>query len=156
MNFKKKEKTFLKKHALDAHKEFPLKLKKFGTKLGELKDDDLEILSRVTAEIDWLVLSENEITNQGIHHISKINTIRILDLKDVKIDDDCITDLVNLKSLEELNIRYTDISPKGLLSIVAQLPNLKTICHKLDNAPLDIKEQLFSLNPLLEVRLDVS
>ncbi|MFL0684239.1 MAG: hypothetical protein ACJLTB_13615 [Algoriphagus aquaeductus] len=152
MNRKKQEKAFLEKYGLKEFNAFPVHLPRFGSKLGDITDSDLEILSRYVGSIDRLILSENEITNQGLSHLSQI-MIKTLEIDGNSLDDHCLPHLIKMKSLVDLNIRHTAISVRGLMDLIENLPNLKSITHTLNEADHNQIQEIELEKPDLELRI---
>jgi hypothetical protein len=90
-------------------------------------DEEMGFLVKRIKRIDMLDLHETTITNAGIAHLVKLESLQELRLKSNKeIDNGCMVFLNQIPTLEFLHLRYTNVNVDGLKAIPA-LVNLKTV-----------------------------
>ena len=129
MSKRTRERNFWLRYGISNPKRVPDNCDQFGSRFEDLTDEDLDHFTRRVKRVDSVILGENDVTNEGVAHLTRLEYLRKLDLKDLNIDDACLTDLLKLQSLEWLNIRSTNISPEGILTIQEGLKNLKTFIY---------------------------
>lgn len=67
-----------------------------------------------------------DITDEGVQHLSKLNALESLDLEACKgVTDAAVPALMKLKSLRELDISRTSITADGVARLKAALPNTR-------------------------------
>ena len=113
------------------------KLEKAGAlvsvnKAGEVKaiqfvgkrteDKHLELLPEAT-ELEKLIISYTNITDDGLVHLSSLKKLRILSLFRNSIGDAGMVHLEQLTALEQLNLEETGLSDRG----IPKLCNLKNL-----------------------------
>ncbi len=77
---------------------------------GQMTDEFMEVIGDNLHELEELDCSANAITNQGIRYLSKVTSLRVLDLSLCDIDDNCIDDLLKLQNLTACHLSGTGIS----------------------------------------------
>ncbi len=86
--------------------------------LAELADcEDLQILN----------LSQNEITGEGLKHLTRLGRLDDLDLGYTEVSDDDLGTLGEIVSLRRLDLSHNRLSGRGFHSL-APLKNLETVC----------------------------
>ena len=144
---KLKEKRFLASLRFYARlpddvEEIPAHIKHFRCKDAGINDDWLEKMVSVVKSIDMLDLDENEITNEGVLHLTKLESLKELRLKACRLIDNESLDYLNqMTSLELLHIGGTGITIEHLVKL-SGLNNLKTILVSSDLDKETVREIL--------------
>ena len=109
--------------------------------IPDLNDEGLTyFLTRING-INMLDLNETEITNDSITFLSNLEYVNELRLKGcLEIDDDCISHLNKMTSLQFLHIKDTGITIDGILQL---------------NALKNLRELLFSVEDIETVKDDI-
>jgi hypothetical protein len=93
----------------------------------EFNDDDLNRLITQLAGLGGVreldLDGRTKITNRGIHRLSQIESLEILYLCNVSIDDSAVPQLISLRRLRFLDIYRTNISLTGAMQVQDALPN---------------------------------
>ena len=63
------------------------------------------------------------ITNTGVEHLSRLETLKVLTLDGVRIDDDVADSIRNMKQLEWLSVEGCAVSD-AIVAAVSECPNL--------------------------------
>ena len=107
--------------------KIPEHIHHFRCKDAGIVDTWLEKMVTVVRSINMLDLDENEITNEGILHLTKLESLKELRLKSCSlIDNGSLGYLSQITSLELLHIGETGITIDQLIKLKT-LKNLKTI-----------------------------
>lgn len=133
MSKRNREKNFWRRYGISNPKRAPETWSRFGAPQGYVTDEDLDHLTQRVKKVEVMVLDENEVTNEGVSFLGRLEYLRELNLKGLTIDDDCLPHLLKLQSLEWLHIKSTRISPTGVEKLLAGLENLKTLIYSLDS-----------------------
>lgn len=116
--------------------------------LPELNDDGLFHYIKNLRGINMLDLNETEITNNAIEMISKLEYVTELRIKGCEnIDDKCIADLNNIKSLKFLHLKDTSITIDGILQL-KDLTDLTTLLFSVDDTAV-IEDKMLLLQEML-------
>jgi hypothetical protein len=116
--------------------------------IDELDDEGFAYLMAGIKGVNMLDLNETEITNESIRLITTFEYIKELRAKGCHLlNDNCVTDLNKITSLEFLHLRNTAIMTNGLLKL-SNLTNLKTLMFSADDIGA-IKEKLIQLKIML-------
>ena len=94
-----------------------------------ISDEHAEGLSRLT-KVRILWLDGTKIGNGAIYHLGQLarsKRIVTLGLESTNITDSCIDDLTKLKSLRTLDVRNTKITTTGMEKIAKQLPKCRLL-----------------------------
>lgn len=113
-------------------KELPDHIPFLNQTASDYTDEQLEKLVSKISSIGVLKLDENDITNEGVQHLTKLKSIKELQLKDTRIDDDAIPYLQQLTDLEVLHLGSTRVTIDGILRLTS-LPKLKKLLFSLDD-----------------------
>ncbi|WP_156307757.1 c-type cytochrome domain-containing protein [Sphingobacterium endophyticum] len=93
-----------------------------GIKLPEISP----VLLKVSKNIIWLNLSENEIADTDLNILKEFHNLEKIRLDKNPITDQASEFLVGLKKLNAVNLNETNITEKSL-NILAKNPNIKTV-----------------------------
>ena len=66
-------------------------------------------------------------TDQTVHKLTQLTKLEKLWLHDLLISDDSLNSLAQMKSLQELHIYATQISPTGFQDLQKSLPHCRII-----------------------------
>jgi len=92
-----------------------------------ITDDELLFIAKRIKKIGMLDLYYSTISNDGIKHLTQLDSLQELRLKgNTVIDNGCMKFLNEIKSLEFLHVRNTAVNVDGLKDILS-LTNLKTV-----------------------------
>lgn len=106
--------------------------------IPDINDESLVYFLTDINGINMLDLNETEITNDSIMFLSNLEYVNELRLKGcIEIDDDCISHLNKMTSLQFLHIKDTGITIEGVLQL---------------NALTNLRELLFSVNDIVAVK----
>lgn len=112
--------------------------------LDDLNDDGFAFLIDNVRGVNMLDLDETEIGNESINKITHLEYVKELRLKGCRnIDDDCISDINKLSSLELLHVKGTKITIEGLLQL-RNLKNLSTLLFSADETE-DLSNKIATL-----------
>ena len=111
--------------------------------LTQLTDAAIVQLSQIPA-LERLSLHWNEnITNSSMMYLTKLNSLRMLDIKHSKVTDEGLEHLAQIKSLENLTLPDGGVTDAGVEHI-SQLHNLKYLwAGSRSSSPLTDKSLLF-------------
>jgi hypothetical protein len=116
--------------------------------IPDLDDEGFAYLLTHVKGINMLDLNETEITNASIALLTKLEYVNELRIKGcTDIDDDCITDLNKITSLQFLHVKNTGITIDGILQLNA-LTKLTDILFSNDDDK-DIKDKMLLLKNML-------
>ncbi len=116
--------------------------------IPDLDDEGLAYLLTHVKGVNMLDLNETEITNASIALLTKLEYVNELRLKGcTEIDNDCITDLNKITSLQFLHVKDTGITIDGLLQLTA-LTTLTQLLFSADDTAA-IKEKILLLKERL-------
>lgn len=122
--------------------EIPAHINHFRCKDAGIDDYWLEKLVSAIKSINMLDLDENEITNEGIYHLTKLENLKELRLKECNlIDNGCLEYLNQIHSLELLHIGGTSITIDHLIKLNG-LVKLKTLLVSSDLEKETVREIL--------------
>jgi hypothetical protein len=93
--------------------------------LRDLSDDKLDCLDAF-GRLEWLDLTDTQVTDAGLAHVSGLIQLRTLNLRATRVGDAGLDNLRTLKKLQTLDLDGTDVGDAGLLQI-AGLPQLRTL-----------------------------
>ena len=116
-------------------------------------DDELLLLVGRIRSIGMLDLNETAITNEGIRHLTQLENLEELRLKEcMEIDDGCIPFLNQLTTLKLLYLKSTPVTLPALMGLTA-LAQLETLFIGADDPSLFEKEiaQIFKNLPQVEL-----
>ncbi len=133
-------------------KELPEHIPFLNQTASDYTDDQLkELVSRISS-IGVLKLDENDITNEGVQHLTKLHSLKELQLKDTRIDDDAIPYLKQLDDLEVLHLGRTQVTLNGILQLKS-LPKLRKLLFSLDDteAEKDKLDEFIKAAPECEI-----
>lgn len=107
--------------------EVPAHLERVNFRRYNVNDTGILRMVEYVRSIYQLDLDETDITNESIRHLSQLEKIQELRLKNcTSIDDGCLPDLYNIKGLELLHLGGTSITAKGLKDI-SRLTDLRLL-----------------------------
>lgn len=107
--------------------EIPTSFKRVTFRLYNVDDEGLLKMVSYVKSIDQLDLDGTDITNEGIAHLTQLEQLKELRLKEcMAIDNGCIDFLCEIQSLELLHLGGTGVNPDGLEKLGC-LRNLKLL-----------------------------
>lgn len=116
--------------------------------IPDLNDDGLAYFLTGINGINMLDLNETEITNDSITLLSNLEYVNELRLKGcLEIDDDCISHLNKMTSLQFLHIKDTAITIDGILQLNA-LKNLRELLFSVEDIET-VKDDMLLLKIML-------
>lgn len=111
----------------------------------DVDDEGLQFLVGRIKAINMLDLKDTNITAEGIRHLTKLESVRELRLKECReLDDSCMPYICQLTSLILLQINCTGITEEGLRHIGA-LKNLQTLFLSLDTERENVRATLYEI-----------
>lgn len=95
----------------------------------DITDDGLRALSRVP-ELWALTLADTRVGDPGLQHLVGLRNLQYLSLEGTKITDDGLRHLADLRNVRDLSLKYTEVTDAGLqwLGRLDKLENLE-LCH---------------------------
>ena len=93
---------------------------------ADLTDDFLARLAEFP-NLKILNISQNDVTGEGLKHLTALTHLEDLDLSYTKVNDDDMATLGEIHSLRRLDLSHNRLSGRGFHSL-ATLENLETIC----------------------------
>jgi Leucine-rich repeat (LRR) protein len=151
MKFDKKEKHFWRSNFnIGNLAAVPLEMNGFKSIDTEVDDQFLFYLTSRVPTIHGIYLKFTNVTNEGVKHISKIQNLLELTLREHNdITKECIPYLNKLVDLEYLDILKTKISLEDLPAL-SNLQNLKELYVSSENTEKEyILEQIINLKEIL-------
>ncbi|HEY9364235.1 MAG TPA: hypothetical protein VIQ00_13295 [Chitinophagaceae bacterium] len=125
--------------------EIPACIKHVRCRTSEIDDYGLSQMVTVVKSIDMLDLDDTEITNEGIMHLTKLENLKELRLKECRqIDNDCLQYLNQITTLELLHLGGTAVTLDGLEKLIS-LKNLQTLLVSSDDEMEIVKIQLLKI-----------
>ncbi len=124
--------------------EIPQNIEKVSLRntVSPIYDDALSYVSYRIKRILQLDLDDAEITNEGIEHLTKLETLKELRLKGcANLDDGCVDALTRIKELELLHLVGTNVTVNGLENIHS-ITTLKTLLISADRGEPGTEEKL--------------
>ena len=107
--------------------EIPEHVVHLNLKESGITDDELLYIVKRIKKIDMLDLHYTGISNEGIKHLIKLDSLKELRLKGITgIDNGCMLYISQIKKLKFLHVRHTAVNVDGLKEILC-LQNLKTV-----------------------------
>jgi hypothetical protein len=91
-------------------------------KNGELTECPATLYNCMVYEVHAVNLGGTDATNDDMAVISSLSNLRVLWLADTAIDDNSVTVIAKFRSLEELDLAGTQMSPAGIAKIQKSLP----------------------------------
>lgn len=76
--------------------------------------------------IDYLVLSESPVTDEGLRHVARLRQLTTLHISHTDVGDEGLAHLADHPKLEVLSVSSTNVSDAGLVHL-EKLPTLKTL-----------------------------
>ena len=123
--------------------KIPEHIHHFRCKDAGIDDTWLEKMVTVVRSINMLDLDENEITNNGVLHLTKLESLKELRLKSCSlVNNESLEYLSQITSLELLHIGGTSITIDQLIKLNT-LKNLRTILVSSD-ADIDTVREILS------------
>lgn len=114
---------------------------------SDLNDDGLFILSNFL-ELDNLNLQDTQITNEGTKYLKKLKNLKYLRLKEnPQLTNECISNLIEIESLKDLQIHETSINQNGLKKV--------TVMKGLQDITLDVFEDNYTFEELLQLSIEI-
>ncbi len=127
--------------------EIPVHMRRVNFRLGGVTDEGLELMAGYIKTIEQLDLDEAEISNEGLRHLTQLESIKELRLKGCTgIDNDGLPYLYQIKDLELLHLGSTLVTVNGLKEI-GQLKRLKTLLISADEAEMELLPNLAAQLP---------
>jgi len=124
--------------------------------IDDLDDEGFAYYMANIKGVSMLDLNETELTDESIHLLTKLEYVTELRAKDISgLTDACADDLNQIKGLEFLHVKNTEITIDGLLKLKDQR-QLKTILFSATDVNA-IKEKLLQLkamHPACELVID--
>lgn len=115
---KKREKRFWKtKYGSKSPKYFADYIPLLNLVGEDLDDEELGWLCNPLKSVGVLKLDENRISNEGVKHLLKLDSILELQLKNNPINGNCIPVLNQLTNLSVLHVGHTDIGLQDILGL---------------------------------------
>ena len=109
---------------------------------GPIHDDALSYIVYRIKRILQLDLDNTDITNEGIEHLTKLDSLKELRLKGCcNLDNGCVDSLLRIKELELLHLVGTNVTVDGLANIYT-ISTLKTLLISADRGEADTEEKL--------------
>ncbi len=93
------------------------------------------------------------ITNGGVAVLKPLTNLRVLELSNSLIDDDCIDTLSQLKWLDCLVVQGTRITPAGVKRLQQKLPKCKVFGGKFDPR-LNVIREIYVLGGTVSISID--
>lgn len=116
--------------------------------LSEMDDEAFAYIMTNVRGVNMLDLNETEISNESIKLLTQLEYVKELRLKECRhLDNGCIEFLGQLKELEFLHLKSTEVTIDGLLQLTI-LPNLKELMFSADDREA-IKEKMIQLRAIL-------
>ena len=134
------------------HNKIPESLNWFGAPDSEYTDDDIDCLTLRVQQIDTLILGGSWVTVDGLSYLPRLQYLRRLDLKDLKLGDDCLPYLQKLTTLEDLHIGHNNISLEGIQQL-SVLPKLQVLICSVPLVTKEIEEKLNATLPNCELTI---
>lgn len=112
---------------------------------SNLNDEGLEIVCDIP-QLNALDLQSTQITNQGLRHLHKLKKLTWLRLKEnAQLTNECIPFLLQIESLQDLQIHETSVNQKGL----NELAVMKSLRHII----VDIWKDNYTYEGLLQLSI---
>lgn len=125
--------------------EVPVHISHLRCRDAKINDVILSKLVTVIHSVDMFDLDDNEITNEGINYLKKLESIKELRLKECRnIDNGCLKYLNQITSLELVHLGSTGVTIDGLYQL-KNLVNLKTLLVSADEEKEIIREKLSAI-----------
>ena len=122
--------------------EVPEHVVHLNLKESGITDDELLYIVNRIKKIDMLDLHYTGISNEGIKHLIKLDSLKELRLKGITgIDNGCMLYISQIKNLEFLHVRHTAVNVDGLKEILS-LQNLKTVLVSDDDTQENIDKKM--------------
>lgn len=113
----------------------------------DLDDEGFEYLLTNVKGVNMLDLNETGISDESIKLLTKLEYVTELRAKGIRgLTNACAADLNQIKGLEFLHVKYTDITIDGLLKLTDQ-HQLRTILFSADDVEA-IKEKMLELKAM--------
>ena len=124
-------------------------------RIDDLDDEGFAYLLKNVKGVNMLDLNETEITNESIKLLVALEYIKELQVKGCCLDNDCVTYLNKIPTLELLHLKNTSVTIDGLLQL-NNLTHLKTLFFSADDveASKDKMMQLKVMHPNCEFVID--
>ena len=108
-------------------KDIPEHLSQFGFRDFETSDEDLFFITQYILSIDRLILGGSLITENGLNFLKKLKNVKELDLRSLPLDDNNLDSILHFENLEYLYIKFTNITSKGISTILRSFPKLRIL-----------------------------
>ncbi|MEP7257169.1 MAG: c-type cytochrome domain-containing protein [Flavitalea sp.] len=95
---------------------------------GARIEDSREDLSKLSRNIIWLNLSNNQLSDQELEPISQFSNVEKLKLNNNPLSDKICNQLISLKHLQAVNLNDTRISEEGIAQLNKN-PSIQRIYH---------------------------
>lgn len=130
---KNREKYLLEKYFnTKKNKNLPTHISQLGCRDCDTSDEDLFFITQYVSKIDRLSIGGSFVTKEGLEYLKKLIRVEYLDLKGVPINDDNLDCILHLKDVNYLYIKHTDISIKGIYTLLRVFSNLETLIADID------------------------
>ncbi|MEM7479215.1 MAG: hypothetical protein AAF483_29880 [Planctomycetota bacterium] len=92
----------------------------------EMRDEDVDLL-RPLQDLQWLVMPRSSFTNSAMETIAGLGLpkLQLLNVDNSNIDDEGLQTLCELKSIRNIHIVNTNVSPEGVLAAKAKRSSLQ-------------------------------
>lgn len=125
---KSREKYLLEKYFNTKNKKnIPAYLSQFGCRDGDTTNEDLFFITQYVTEIDHLALGGTFVTEHGLQYLKKLNNVKYLDLRSMRLNDDNLDCILHFKNLEYLYIKFTDVMVNGISKMLQSFSKLQTL-----------------------------
>lgn len=117
-------KEFWKSLGFEDPEQVPKKIHHMDFRYSQVTDEELALMTTRIKSIEMLDLNDTSITNEGISHLTQLEYLAELRLKECEqIDNDCISFLNEIPTLKFLYLKSTPVTIEGLMEL--KLPNLE-------------------------------
>ena len=122
--------------------DIPEEVNHLNLKESSITDAELAYICKRMRRINMLDLHCTTITNEGIQHLTKLESLKELRLKEnSEIDNGCMQFIKQLRDLVFLHLRATNVNVIGLKEITS-LQNLHTVLISDDRSPGVIEAEM--------------
>lgn len=90
---------------------------------SDVRDGDLRLVAELAPLA--LSLSDTEVTDRGLAHLSRLTNLRYLWLDDTRVTDAGLEYLKGLPDIHILGVANTSVTPEGVNKLQKALPNCK-------------------------------
>lgn len=137
------------------NRNIPKHLSQFGCRDCDTTDEDLFFITKYVTSIDRISLGGSFVTKDGLEYLKKLENASYLDLRSVPLNDDNLDCILHLENLEYLYIKFTNVSAKGISTILKSFPKLETLIATINSQESDWIEIWQKEYPDLELIISI-